>query len=303
MQQKSSISPVSTISTNPPSSPSSNTSREALFSVLAGLFPLIAAAGVPSLEKSNPGRPRLVQGATFPLGLVIVYVVGAELFTGYPMWLVMTALRRKGKMMQYVKGLLVSWVGNLLGVLISAFCFSCLTNSLHEEPYRSGLNGRVTSDVVEAAWHVIFLKAIGCGFLVHSSSFMHLSVSALGQPSIRKEVVLSRSPHQQPCRGCITNSLAAGHVSNVPRHTEPGRHLQNPRAAPSLLHLHHRQIPLSGRVHVPGLYWHDAFQPCHGLLFSWYVWNIIWPEKRGNPATVHYLSVVSRLIPTSAVQG
>lgn len=70
----------------------------------AGLIFLIAAAGVPSLEKSNPGLPRLLQRATFPLGLVIVYGVGAELFTGYPMWLVMTALRRKGKMMEYVKG-------------------------------------------------------------------------------------------------------------------------------------------------------------------------------------------------------
>ena len=66
----------------------------------AGLFSITAAAGVPGLEESNPGLPKLVQGATFPLGLVIVYFVGAELFTGYPMWLAMTALRRKGKTMQ-----------------------------------------------------------------------------------------------------------------------------------------------------------------------------------------------------------
>ena len=63
----------------------------------AGLVSLIAAAGVPSLEESNPGLPKLLQGATFPVGLVIVYFVGAELFTGYPMWLAMTALRKKGK--------------------------------------------------------------------------------------------------------------------------------------------------------------------------------------------------------------
>lgn len=93
----------------------------------AGLFSLIAAAGVPSFEKSNPGLPRLLQEATFPLGLVIVYGVSAELFTGYPMWLVMTALRRKGKMMEYVKGLVLSWVGNLPGVLVLAILFSYLT--------------------------------------------------------------------------------------------------------------------------------------------------------------------------------
>lgn len=106
-----------------------------------------------------------------------------------------------------------------------------------------GLNGQVTSDVVEAAWHVIFLKAIGCGFLVCSPSIMHLLVSTLGQPSMRKDVALSRSAHRQLCQGCITNSLAAGHVNNVLRHTEPGRDFQNPRPAYSLLYYHHRQIP------------------------------------------------------------
>lgn len=49
-----------------------------LFS-FAGLFSIIASAGLPGLEESNPGIPRLVQGATFALGIVIVYFVGAEL--------------------------------------------------------------------------------------------------------------------------------------------------------------------------------------------------------------------------------
>ena len=160
----------------------------------AGLFSLIAAAGVPGLEESNPGLPKLLQGATFPLGLVIVYGVGAELFTGYPMWLVMTALRRKGKIVYYMKSLVVSWVGNLAGVLVSAFFFSYLTKTLHEDPFRSGLIQQVTSDIVEAAWHVIFLKAIGCGFLV--CSFLYaLPTLALGSPSIPKDVLLPRLAH------------------------------------------------------------------------------------------------------------
>lgn len=105
------------------------------------------------------------------MGLVVIYFIGAELFTGYPMWLAMTALRRQGKPLQYVKGLVLSWVANLIGALLSAFFFSYLTMSLHEEPYRSGLIAQVTRDVVEARWHVIFLKAIGCGFLVTLAMF------------------------------------------------------------------------------------------------------------------------------------
>ena len=49
-----------------------------LFS-FAGLFSLIASASLPEIRESNPGFRRLVQGATFSLGIVIVYFVGAEL--------------------------------------------------------------------------------------------------------------------------------------------------------------------------------------------------------------------------------
>ena len=161
----------------------------------AGLFSLIAAAGVPSLEKSNPGLPKLLQGATFPVGLVIVYFVGAELFTGYPMWLAMTALRKKGDPLQYAKSLVVSWVGNLVGTLVSAFFFSYLTTSLHEEPFRSGPIKQVTGDIVEAPWHVIFLKAIGCGFLVCRSLYACVFLCYIGPIGNPKELPLSRSFH------------------------------------------------------------------------------------------------------------
>ena len=136
-----------------------------LFS-FAGLFALISAAGSPALEQSNPGLVRLLQGATFPVGPVIIYFIGAELYTGYPMWLAMTALQRKGRPLQYIKSLVISWVGNLVGALFSSTVFSYLTRTLHEEPYRSGLINQVTRDIVDSPWHVIFLRAIACGFLV-----------------------------------------------------------------------------------------------------------------------------------------
>lgn len=50
-----------------------------------GLLSLVLVTGMPTLTKSNPGAAHLVQGLTFPVGLVLVYFVGAELFTGYPM--------------------------------------------------------------------------------------------------------------------------------------------------------------------------------------------------------------------------
>lgn len=171
----------------------------------SGLFSLIVSTGIPSLAENNPGLPKLLQGATFPVGLVIVYFVGAELFTGYPMWLAMTALRKKGDPLQYVKSLVISWVGNLVGTLISAFFFSYLTTSLHEEPFRSGPVEQVTGDIVEAPWHVIFLKAIGCGFLVCHSLHACGLFSYTGSIGNPKDFTGFRSLHSQCCRYCTAN--------------------------------------------------------------------------------------------------
>jgi len=51
-----------------------------------GLLALILATGSPGLTEANPGLAQLLQGMSFPIGLVLVYTVGAELFTGYPMF-------------------------------------------------------------------------------------------------------------------------------------------------------------------------------------------------------------------------
>ncbi|KAI5275915.1 Formate/nitrite transporter [Aureobasidium subglaciale] len=57
----------------------------ALLVSAGGLLSLTITTGTPGLSEHNPGLPRILQGLTFPIGLVLVYLVGAELYTGYPM--------------------------------------------------------------------------------------------------------------------------------------------------------------------------------------------------------------------------
>ncbi|KAL8792165.1 MAG: hypothetical protein Q9195_005261 [Heterodermia aff. obscurata] len=129
----------------------------------AGLFSLIIATGSHGLEDSNP--------VPFGTDLARVALTQRDRYTGYPMWLAMTALQRQGEPIYYIRCLLISWVGNLLGALSSSFFFSYLTNALAEEPYKSGVVMQVNSDIVESPWHVIFLKSIGCGYLVTLAMF------------------------------------------------------------------------------------------------------------------------------------
>jgi len=44
-----------------------------------GLLSMTLAMGMPRVTEGNPGLKRTLQGITFPVGLVIVYLVGAEL--------------------------------------------------------------------------------------------------------------------------------------------------------------------------------------------------------------------------------
>jgi len=133
---------------------------------LSGLFSMVAAGGCTGLHSSNIGIVRLIQGAAFSVGLVFVYFTGAELYTGYPMWLMMTSLQRKGRPRQYIQAIMNSLLGNLAGALIAAGLFSYATESLSEEPYRSFVIEQVESNIVQTDWHVIMIKAIGCGYLV-----------------------------------------------------------------------------------------------------------------------------------------
>lgn len=148
-----------------------------------GLLALVLATGFPELSDNNPGLARLLQGIFFPTGLIVVYFLGGELYvplpipfqnivadwhryTGYPMWLTMTLLSRNGKPMQYIRAILTSLVGNFIGAFFWAAVQSYFTETLTEEPWRSRIIEQIDSDITNQHWHVIFLRSVGCGFLV-----------------------------------------------------------------------------------------------------------------------------------------
>ncbi|GAB7359855.1 hypothetical protein MBLNU230_g7383t1 [Neophaeotheca triangularis] len=140
----------------------------------AGLTCLTLSTGFPAPSASNPALPHLLQGLTFPLGLILVYQTGAELYTGYPMWQTMTALSRKHKhtTLNYPRTLLLAWSGNLLGALLVSSLLAYATGSLTSEPHRSGIVEQIHSSVLEPRWHQIFFRAIGCGWLVTAAMFL-----------------------------------------------------------------------------------------------------------------------------------
>ena len=99
--------------------------RMVALAVLAGAF--IAFGSVISLiaqaNMDDGGAVRLLSGAAFSVGLMMVMIVGAELFTGNTMMVlpVTTGDLTAGRM---VGAWATVWLGNLLGALAVAFLFA-----------------------------------------------------------------------------------------------------------------------------------------------------------------------------------
>ena len=108
---------------------------------------------------------RLIGGCLFSLGLLLVVVCGAELFTGNTM-IVMSAASKKISWSAVLKNWVVVFLGNLVGSLIMV--------GLVFLSYYQGMNGgAVGTTIVSVAagkmspgWLTLFAKGIMCNFLV-----------------------------------------------------------------------------------------------------------------------------------------
>lgn len=95
--------------------------RTFIRAILAGVFIAIGAyaAMVASHQVSDYGTRKLLAGIVFPVGLILVMICGAELFTGN--CLIFTAvLDKQVKIRRMLKNLSIVFLGNLIGCSVFA---------------------------------------------------------------------------------------------------------------------------------------------------------------------------------------
>lgn len=98
--------------------------------VLAGMFIAFGAAGASLAAHAitNVGLQKLVSAVVFPVGLMMVVVLGAELFTGDCL-MGMALVRKEIKLKSMLRVLAVVYLGNFIGSLILV-CFVSLSGQL-----------------------------------------------------------------------------------------------------------------------------------------------------------------------------
>lgn len=123
-----------------------------------------AAAGAP-WPQQLPGLQKLIFGAVFPVGLMLVVIAGSELFTGNCLLPVMACLEKQASWLGLAKNWLGSYIGNFAGALFVAYFLAIATALFLVEPWCSYITS-IAQSKCNLSFSEAFWRGVGCNWLV-----------------------------------------------------------------------------------------------------------------------------------------
>lgn len=112
----------------------------------------------------------------FPIGLVMITLSGADLFTSNIMFMSVAWLHRRVTVIDVAKIWVISFFGNLAGALFSMAIIFGYGGVFTETPaYRTAAINIAVQKALNPQWHQIFLRAIGANWLVCFAVFISIS--------------------------------------------------------------------------------------------------------------------------------
>ncbi|GJE97408.1 formate/nitrite transporter family protein [Phanerochaete sordida] len=131
-----------------------------------GLLSEVIQGGSPSLNTSNPGLLKVLGGFVFPVGLVMIVLGGHELLTSnmlvFPMAIIKGAIPFWSLPLNWI----IVTFGNLVGSLFFAAIITKYSGVIETDPYKSFAVTFAMHKASDPEWHQIFLRGIGCNWLV-----------------------------------------------------------------------------------------------------------------------------------------
>jgi formate/nitrite transporter len=141
------------------------------FIAIGGLLSLIVSGGITGIGADNPGLIKFMAGALFPVGLIMVSITGADLFTSDCTAFTLPLLEKKLPVASFLKLLLFSYVFNFVGTQAIAYVLSSNLGYFSTDPWQSYLH-RYTEAKVYQPWGAVFVKGVGANWLVCLGMFM-----------------------------------------------------------------------------------------------------------------------------------
>ncbi|HEY4621610.1 MAG TPA: formate/nitrite family transporter [Gaiellaceae bacterium] len=138
-----------------------------VLSVLAGAFIAMGAIFATTVAAGGSELPygvvRLLAGLTFSLGLILVVVAGAELFTGNNLIVMGWASRRVSTAL-LLENWTIVWVGNFVGAFATAF----IVYVSGQYTFGGGAVGQTALSIAAAKTSLGFVEAIALGMLCNA---------------------------------------------------------------------------------------------------------------------------------------
>ena len=119
--------------------------------------------------------PSFFTGAVFSLGLILVIIAGSELLTGNMALIPLAAMRGRASLKKLAENWFFVLLGNLIGSLFVAYVLAVKTGVATAELPLARLEGIAHKKAVEETELQIFLRGLGCNWLVCLAVWMALS--------------------------------------------------------------------------------------------------------------------------------
>ena len=152
---------------------------------LAGAY--IAFAGLLAITVSSGLKPNiwgtlptLFTGSVFALGLILVVIAGSELLTGNMALVPLAFMRRQVSMAALIGNFTWVTIGNLLGSLFVAYFLAVKSGVVTAELPLARLTAIANTKGLEETEWQIFLRAVGCNWLVCLAVWMALGADDIG---------------------------------------------------------------------------------------------------------------------------
>lgn len=142
-----------------------------IFIALGGLLTIVVAGGMPEIAQSNIGVVKFIAGALFPVGLIMVSIAGADLFTSDCAGMTLSTIQKKTTWMDLLKVWAFSYVFNFIGTQFVAYFMAHKTGIISAAPYTDYLNTLV-SGKLSYGYDKVILKGVGANMLVCLGTWM-----------------------------------------------------------------------------------------------------------------------------------
>lgn len=141
---------------------------------LGGVLSLIIGYGFPEFTAHNPSMQRLLSGCVFPIGLILVVVLGAELFTGNNALLMPPTLQGECRWSTVCLNWGLVWLGNFVGAVLFTYLMVWSCGLISSDPWQSAIT-TIAQAKVSMPWLMVLLKGVGANWCVCLAVWLALS--------------------------------------------------------------------------------------------------------------------------------